>query len=115
MSRSFKRRARPLMSAMLLMLPVVSLSACAGQPPIYLAANPCYKLIPESWKSGVQSAPLPADKSVGEWVSFGDAQTGELDVANSHFTDALTIIENCEARDQAVADNLKPKPWWHIW
>ncbi len=63
----------------------------------------------------MRSAPLPADKSGGEWVAFGDAQTGQLDIANGRTRDAISIVKNCEARDAKVADALKPKPWWHFW
>lgn len=61
------------------------------------------------------SASLPSDKSGGEWVAFADAQTGQLDIANSRTRDAVSIVKACEARDAKVAESLKPKPWWKIW
>ncbi len=91
------------------------LSACASPPPVFLNASDCSSLIPDAWKSsGVPSAPLPPNTSVGEWIAFADAQTGQLDIANARTADALAIIAACEARDRAAADALKPKPWWHV-
>lgn len=54
--------------------------------------------------SGVESAPLPDGNLVGDWISFADAQTGKLDVANGRTADTIGIITRCEARD---ADALK--------
>jgi hypothetical protein len=39
-------------------------------------------LIPDSWLLGVPAAPLPDGNTVGDWIAFGDAQTGKLDQAN---------------------------------
>lgn len=87
-----------------------------GAPPVFLNANTCSDLIPEDWYGkGVESAPLPPDKTVGAWVSFGVAQTGQLDKANGQTKDAVAIVKKCEARDQAAADAMKPKPWWRVW
>jgi hypothetical protein len=36
---------------------------------------------------------------VGDWVAFGDAQTGKLDQANGRTKDAIEIVERCEKRD----------------
>ncbi|HVM95114.1 MAG TPA: hypothetical protein VMT89_01940 [Candidatus Acidoferrales bacterium] len=48
-------------------------------------------------------------------MSFGVAQTGQLEISNSRIFDTITIEENCEKRDAVIADQLKPKPWWHFW
>lgn len=72
-------------------------------------------LIPEGWHTkGVESAPLPSDSSVGSWMGFGLAQTGQLDKANSNTADAVSIIQKCEARNAAAFEALKPRPWWRI-
>ena len=52
------------------------------------------------------SAPLPAGDTVGEWVAFGDAQTGRLDVANTHTAGALEVVQRCEARDAEAQRGL---------
>jgi len=52
---------------------------------------------------------------IGAWVSFGAAQTGQLDKANARTTDTITIIKSCEERDRAIAKSLQPKPWWQFW
>lgn len=114
MSRSFMHLAHRTPSLLSLLLLGVLLTACVSQPPIYLAANPCFKLIPESWKVGVSAANLPVTDSAGEWVALADANAGQIDIANNRFRDAMKIIADCEARDAAVVESMKPKPWYHL-
>jgi len=45
---------------------------------------------------------LPAGRTVGDWIAFGDAQTAQLDKANGRTGDALDIVARCEARDAAA-------------
>ena len=54
-------------------------------------------------------APLPAGETVGDWIAFGDAQTGQLDKANGRTADAIGIVERCEARDRDAVAKAKPK------
>lgn len=55
-------------------------------------------------------APLPPQPaSVGDWVAFGDAQTGQLDKANGRIADAIGIVERCEARDAKAVKRARPK------
>jgi hypothetical protein len=89
----------------LLTLPFVMLACglCACAPPIVTAsAAGCSALIPDSWLAGVPGAPLPEGNTVGDWIVFGDAQTGKLDQANSRTKDAIEIQRRCEARDAAA-------------
>lgn len=79
-----------------------------------LTANDCASLVPEDWGKGVPGAPRPSTATAGAWVDFGVAQTGQLDIANGRTRDAVTIVKNCEARDRKVAEDLKPRPWWHL-
>jgi len=87
------------------------------QAPVVLAgANRCSDLIPEDWwKKGVESTDLPAEDTVGQWMGFGIAQTGQLDKANSQTKDSHEIVAKCEARDAALIASMQPKPWWKIW
>lgn len=58
-------------------------------------------------------ADLPLNDTVGAWIAFGDAQTGQLDKANDRTVSAIGIVERCEARDrQAVAS--ASRRWWQI-
>lgn len=59
-------------------------------------------------------APLPDGETVGDWIQFGDAQTGQLDKANDRTISAIGIVERCEERDKAVIVKAR-KPWWKIW
>lgn len=52
-------------------------------------------------------APLPAGGTVGDWIAFGDAQTGQLDKANERTTSAIGIVERCEARDREAIGKAK--------
>lgn len=102
-------------SAVLLTLLVGAQSACVQAPPVYLNASDCRKLVPADWRRGVPSAPLPADTTVGGWVAFGDAQTGQLDLANARFSDADEIIANCENLLRKAGEESQPKSWWKFW
>ena len=62
----------------------------------------CSELIPADWRQGVAGAPLPSGDTVGDWVSFADAQTGKLDQANGRTKDAIELVARCEARDAAA-------------
>ena len=46
---------------------------------------------------------------MGDWIAFGDAQTGRLDVANGRQADTLAIIGRCEDRDRKAVDKSRPK------
>jgi hypothetical protein len=95
------------------MLPL-ALSACTTAPAPILSASDCTDLIPDDWKTGVPSAPLPAERTVGALAVFGVGQTGQLDIANSRTRDAIEICKRFNARVREVAEKMKPKPWWHL-
>lgn len=115
MWRSPSSRARAIGSAMPWMLLAAGLSACVPAPPVFLTASDCRKLVPDQWRQGVASAALPAGKTVGEWVAFGDAQTGQLDIANARFQEADEIQAKCEALLAKAGQEAKPRSWWHFW
>lgn len=52
---------------------------------------------------------MPDGGTVGEWIAFADAQTGQLDKANGRTADAIGIVERCEARDAAAVKRARPK------
>lgn len=108
-------RALRRLSIPLLALLAAALSACATRPVASLNASPCSQLVPEGWRDGVESAPLPKADTVGEWVAFGDAQTAQLDKANGRTADALNIVAKCEARDREAGERLRPKGWRRLW
>jgi hypothetical protein len=45
---------------------------------------------------------MPQEATLGSWMSFGIAQTGQLDKANADRAAAIEIVERCEARDAAA-------------
>lgn len=59
-------------------------------------------MLPSSWRKPVDGAPLPKGDTVGDWIAFGDAQTGKLETANGRTLDSIALIERCEARDAAA-------------
>jgi hypothetical protein len=48
----------------------------------------------------VPPAEIPAGDTVGDWIAFGDAQTGKLDQANGRTKDVIGITKRCEERDR---------------
>jgi uncharacterized protein YkvS len=62
----------------------------------------------------VPGAPLPAGDTVGDWIQFGDAQTGQLDKANDRTVTAIGIVDRCEQRDAQALELLR-RPWWQFW
>jgi hypothetical protein len=81
----------------------LGLPACVGAPAIVTpSAASCAQLLPPEWKQGVAAADLPDGNTVGDWISFGDAQTGKLDQANERTKASIGIVERCEARDAAA-------------
>jgi hypothetical protein len=50
----------------------------------------------------VEGAELPTGETVGDWIVFGDQQTGKLDTANDRIVNGYATIAKCEARDKAA-------------
>ena len=59
-------------------------------------------------------AQLPSVSTVGDWVAFADAQTGQLDKANDRTLSAIGIVERCELRDRQ-AIGAAGRRWWQFW
>jgi len=55
----------------------------------------------------VPGAALPAGSTAGDWISFADAQTGQLDKANDRTRSAIGIVERCEARDREAVKRAR--------
>lgn len=97
---SIQRQARRL--RLILPLILLALPACVGAPPIVASQSACSQLIPSEWREGVPGADLPKAATVGAWIAFADAQTGQLDKANERTAAAIGIVERCEERDRAA-------------
>jgi hypothetical protein len=94
---------------------LLACTGCASAPLTIAAPSACSTLIPSSHRQPVPGADLPGPAATaGDWVAFGDAQTGQLDKANGHTADVIEIVERCEARDAATVKKLS-KPWWRPW
>ena len=78
------------------------------------APSACSALLPTEWREGVPGAPLPEGDTVGDWIAFGDAQTGQLDKANDRTSAAIGIVERCEERDRAVIERASRKKFLGI-
>lgn len=74
----------------------------------------CGSRVPPQLRADVGPAEPPADNSVGEWVAFGDAQTGRLQVANERKATVLWIYDACEAEEKKAAAAVTRKPWWRF-
>lgn len=73
------------------------------------APSACSSLLPSEWREGVPGADLPQGSTVGEWIAFADAQTGQLDKANDRTKAAIGIVERCEERDREAVKRARPK------
>lgn len=90
-------------------------SACWGGPPIVTASSSsCAALLPQEWKEAVEGAAIPLGDTVGDWIAFGDAQTGKLDQANDRTASAIGIIERCEQRDAAAIKKASRGFWGRL-
>lgn len=107
--QSTKRRAP--MPACLMLSVLSGCSPFAGARPIVQPMpNACSSLLPESWLKGVPSADLGnGGTTVGDWIKFGDAQTGQLDKANDRYAAAIGIVQRCEIRDAAAVRRARPR------
>lgn len=94
--------------------PVFMLSACATPIVYNRPASDCSTLVPKVLVEATSGAPLPADASAGSWVVFGDAQTGQLDKANTDKRAAHDIVTACEMRDREAAAKASKRPWWAV-
>lgn len=73
------------------------------------AQSACSSLLPSEWEAGVDGAPLPAQDTVGDWIAFGDAQTGQLDKSNDRYRAAAGIMRRCEAMQADALERSKPR------
>jgi hypothetical protein len=71
-------------------------------------------LVPDWTRAPTPGAPLPAGSTVGDWIVFGDAQTGQLDLANLGKATIVEIVTRCEARDAETVKALQPKKFLGI-
>lgn len=96
------------MQKLILIAPLL-LGGCITGGPIIAADSNCSGFIPSAWRAPVPGADLPEGDTVGDWISFGDRQTGQLDKANGRQADTLYIIEECEKRAAQAVKRSKPK------
>lgn len=73
------------------------------------APSACSTLLPPEWREGVEGAPLPDGDTVGDWIAFADAQTGQLDKSNDRYSAAVGIVERCEERDRQAVKKSRSK------
>lgn len=96
------RMGRMLLLPLMLSLPGCGLFA-GGRPIVNAQSVGCSDLV-AAWMKPVTGADLPKDDKVGDWIVFGDAQTGKLDMANDRIVMGYATINRCEQRDrEAVA------------
>lgn len=49
-----------------------------------------------------------------DWQLYGSAETGKLNLANSHIVGGWAIVSGCEARDARAAKRINA-PFWQFW
>lgn len=85
------------------------LPACVSAP-LSVTARPvgCAAILPPEWRKGVEAPEFSGDgNKVGDWVSYSDAVTGKLDVANDRTISAIGICERLEERDAKAVKRAK--------
>lgn len=85
------------------------MSGCVTAGPILAETGDCSGYIPVAWREPVPGADLPDGNTVGDWVSFGDRQTAQLDKANGRMADTLHIVGECERRAAQAVERSRPK------
>lgn len=98
----------------LAILAMLGLASCVSGPRYVPIQYACASRVPPQLTDDVPSAALPTENTVGQWVAFGDAQTGQLERANDEKQTALWIVNQCEAEAKAAADDIT-KPWFVFW
>lgn len=102
---------KALMRLSLLLPTMLALQACVLTPPIVAPSSACLELIPQDWRKPVRGAPLPpSDANVGDWIVFGNAQTGQLEIQYGRLNDTLSIVGKCEDLQKQAVE--KSKPWY---
>jgi hypothetical protein len=93
-------------SVCLMLLPLLGATACAGGALTVTGQSAgCASLISDNWRQGVEGADLPpVNATVGDWIAFGDEQTGRLDMANDRTVSTIGIVERCEERDRQAIE-----------
>lgn len=105
----------PALLRLSILLPMLlACTACVGAPPIYATSAACSSLLPADWREPVLGAALPVEETVGDWIAFADAQTGQLDKANGRTIAAIGIVERCEARDREAVNRAKRRKFLGI-
>lgn len=95
---SLPRRARSILSILLLTAPAGLLSACAQHITLTQAALPCGELVDNSGLlKPTPPAALPANSDASRWVAFSDIQTGQLDRANAEKQAVTGILHTCDS------------------
>lgn len=105
--------ARLIRSMLIFITPALALSACATRVVYNRPASDCSTLVPQVLIDPTPYAPFP-DGTSGSWVVFGDAQTGQIDKANTDKKAQHDIVVACEKRDREAAAKVTKRPWWAV-
>lgn len=84
-------------------------AACVTPGPVLAETGNCSGYVPDAWREPVPGADLPEGNTVGDWIAFGDRQTGQLDKANGRMADTLHIVGECERRAAKAIERSRPK------
>lgn len=114
--QSLLPRERTLLFLLLLLPLVFALSACTRSIVFTPDALRCSDFVPSEMWAKTPGADLPATDAIGSWVGFGNAQTGQLEIANSKPPSIQHIITTCEAKLAAAIEkaNRESRPWWKL-
>lgn len=96
---------------------LLALTLCAGCTTVsadqVVGQRQCSRYV-KLFLERTEHARPPADDSSREWVSFGVAAAGQLELANKDKELALRMLEMCEAEGAAALERARQalRPWW---
>jgi len=92
----------------------LTLTGCITRPIVQTPPARCASLIPQSWATGVEAAPVPDNASglaewigkpltaavaaaiIAPWASGYVAMSGQLEKSNGRTADTVSIVTQCE-------------------
>jgi hypothetical protein len=108
--KSLLRRALSRLSTLLFIPLALTLSACVTTSTT-LYAQPCFVQMVEASGLGLKTphARFPQTNTAGEWVDFGNRESGQLDEANARADGIVGIGRACDLREEEAKKKLERK------
>lgn len=80
---------------------MLGVSGCVTQLDVH-HSKLCSSIVPDELTQPIKGTVLPVVDGDDSWFKFGDAQTGQLDLANRRNKEVIEIIARCEEHDRSI-------------